>query len=140
MVRRRSGVRFPSPALPEGTMPSEVAVQARLAYVSMYVRSVADSRRFYADLLGLAVLSDEEWGCVLDAKGIQLFLHPTDGDDRQPIELTFDVDDADAAVTELTTRGVPLSEPVTGREWGDRDGAVLDPDQNVVYLRSKRSS
>jgi hypothetical protein len=32
-------------------MPSEVAVQARLAYVSMYVRSVADSRRFYADLL-----------------------------------------------------------------------------------------
>jgi catechol 2,3-dioxygenase-like lactoylglutathione lyase family enzyme len=121
-------------------MPSEVAVHARLVYLSMYLRSVADSRRFYAELLGLELVSAEEWGCVLDANGIQLFLHPSDGDDQQRIELTFDVDDADAAVTELTTRGVRLSEPVTDREWGDRDGAVLDPDENVVYLRSKRSN
>lgn len=114
-------------------------MDARLAYLSIYVRSLPDARRFYADLLGLPVVSDEEWGCVLDAHGIQLFLHPSDGDEHQRLELTFDVDDADAAVTDLTSRGVRLSEPVTDRAWGDRDGAVLDPDDNVVYLRSRRT-
>jgi catechol 2,3-dioxygenase-like lactoylglutathione lyase family enzyme len=101
---------------------------------------VADSRRFFAELLGLPLVTDEEWGCVLDAGGIQPFLHPSNGDQRQHLELTFYVDDADAIVTDLTTRGVRLSEPVTDRDWGDRDGAVLDPDDNVVYLRSKRTT
>ena len=113
-------------------------MNVRLAYLSLYVRSVTESRRFYAELLGLPVLSDEEWGCVLDAHGIQLFLHPHDGDERQRVELTFDVDDADALVADLTARGVRVSEPVADRSWGDRDGAVLDPDDNVVYLRSSR--
>jgi catechol 2,3-dioxygenase-like lactoylglutathione lyase family enzyme len=115
-------------------------MNARLAYLSIHVRSVPACRRFYADLLGLPVVSDEEWGCVLDAGRIQLFLHARGADEPRPVELTFEVDDPDAAVADLTSRGAPLSEPVVEREWGDRDGAVLDPDGNLVYLRSKRST
>jgi catechol 2,3-dioxygenase-like lactoylglutathione lyase family enzyme len=114
-------------------------MNARLAYLSIYVRSLPESRRFYAELLGLPVVSDEEWGSVLDGHGIQLFLHPYDGAERQRLELTFEVDDADVAVEDLTAKGIRLSERVTDRAWGDRDGAVLDPDDNVVFLRSRRT-
>jgi uncharacterized glyoxalase superfamily protein PhnB len=52
--------------------------------------------------------------------------------------MTFDVDDADTAIAELKARGVRVLEEASDRDWGDGDGAVEDPDGNVVYLRSDR--
>jgi catechol 2,3-dioxygenase-like lactoylglutathione lyase family enzyme len=109
-----------------------------LAYLSLYVNDLRGSRGFYGDLLGLSIVSDGDWGVVLDAGGVQLFLHPRESRDEpgQRVEMTFDVDDADTAIAELKARGVRVLEEASDRDWGDRDGAVEDPDGNVVYLRS----
>ena len=110
----------------------------RLAYLSIYASDLDNSRRFYGDLLGLPVLRQEEWGVMVQAGEVQLFLHPADDVDqlRQRLEMTFDVDNVDDVITELRARGVPVLEEPSDRDWGDRDGAVEDPDGNAIYLRS----
>lgn len=108
-----------------------------LAYLSIYVSDTESSRGFYGGLLGLPVVDEQEWGVLIQAGSVQLFLHPRHGDQRpQNLEMTFTVDDADAAVADLRSHGVSVVEEVIDREWGDRDGAVTDPDGNVLYLRS----
>ena len=111
----------------------------RLAYLSIYVSDLDNSRRFYCDLLGLPILRQEAWGAVVQAGEVELFLHPLDhvAEPDQRLELTFDVDDADEAVADLRAHGMRVIEEVADRDWGDRDGAVVDPDGNVVYLRSR---
>lgn len=109
----------------------------RLAYLSLYVRDLNASRRFYGDYLGLPVVQDEDWGVILAPGDVSLFLHPGEMTDAQHVELTFDVDDAEAMVAALRERGIPVLDEVANREWGDRDGAVADPDGNTVYLRSR---
>ena len=107
-----------------------------LAYLSMYVGDLSASRRFYAELLGLDVVDEGEWGIVVRKGDVGLFLHGRQGDPVQHLELTFDVDDADVAVEALRGQGIQVVDEPSDREWGDRDGAVADPDGNVVYLRS----
>jgi catechol 2,3-dioxygenase-like lactoylglutathione lyase family enzyme len=123
----------------EGPASGRDVVAQRLAYLSIYVSDIRESRAFYADLLGLAVVSDEDWGVVLDAGEVQLFLHPGDSDrPPQRLEMTFDVSDVDQSIADLEVAGVRMVDDATDRDWGERDGAVSDPDGNVVYLRSDR--
>jgi lactoylglutathione lyase len=107
-----------------------------LAYVSMYVDDLAASRRFYAELLGFEVVQEGDWGVNVHKGDVGILLHPRQGQPMQHLELTFDVDDADAAVDALRRQNVPVVEEPSDRVWGDRDGAVADPDGNVVYLRT----
>jgi catechol 2,3-dioxygenase-like lactoylglutathione lyase family enzyme len=112
----------------------------RLAYLTLYVDDLAASRRFYAELLGLPVSNERDWGLVLRAGDVELFLHPRgDSPSRQHLEMTFDVADVDAAIERLRRLGVPVPEEPADREWGDRDAAVTDPDSNTIYLRTRSS-
>lgn len=110
----------------------------RLAYLSIYVSNADESLRFYGDLLGLPILRQEQWGTVVQAGELQLFLHPKADIDQpaQRLEMTFDVDNADDAIADLRAHGVRVLEEATDRDWGERDGSVEDPDGNIVYLRS----
>lgn len=110
-----------------------------LTYLSMYVGDVSASRRFYAELLGLQIAEEGEWGVVVRAGDVSLFLHAREEQPRQHVEMTFDVDDADAAIEALRGHDVPVIDEPSIRAWGDRDGAVADPDGNVVYLRTRRN-
>lgn len=109
----------------------------------LYVRSVADSLRFYRDCLGFAVtfptyetdLTSEHW-LTLDAGGTSLALHA--GGDPNPGQsspaLSFYVTDLRAFRDELTTQGVVVSEIVE-----PHPGVLLcdtrDPDGNVVFFK-----
>jgi lactoylglutathione lyase len=108
----------------------------RLAHLSMYVDDVSASRSFYAGLLALDIVDEGSWGVMLRREGVSLFLHPRTGQSRQHLELTFDVEDVDRAVDAMRRAGVPIVDEPSLREWGDRDGAVADPDGNVIYLRA----
>jgi lactoylglutathione lyase len=108
-----------------------------LAYLSLYVNDLSASRQFYGDYLGLRLVKDEQWGVILALGDASLVLHPRDAGDVQHVELTFDVEDADTTMAALRERGVRVLDEVADREWGDRDGAVADPDGNTVYLRSQ---
>lgn len=107
-----------------------------LAYLSMYVEDLSASRRFYVGLLGLDVVEEGGWGIVVRKGSVSLFLHTRKDQPVQHLELTFDVDDADVAIDALRHQGVPVVDESSDREWGDRGGAVTDPDGNVIYLRS----
>jgi lactoylglutathione lyase len=110
-----------------------------LAYLSLFVADVAKSKSFYGDLLGLTLVNDEEWGVTVQAGAVQLMLHPReDGAPPQHVEMVFDVDDVDGAFSEVRAAGAGVLEEPATREWGDRDGAVADPDGNRIYLREVR--
>jgi lactoylglutathione lyase len=117
-------------------MESSLAVDG-LAYLSLYVDDLAASRRFYVHLLGLPIVDEGDWGLVLRAGTVDLFLDVRRDILPQHVELTFDVRQVDAAIAALRRAGVTVLEEPTDREWGDRDGAVVDPDGNLVYLRAR---
>lgn len=106
-----------------------------LAYISLFVADMARSKEFYGQRLGLPLLTDEEWGATFQAGPVQLMLHPRESRTQQDVELVFDVIELDAAFDELRTAGVEVLEEPEAREWGDKDGAVADPDGNRIYLR-----
>jgi predicted enzyme related to lactoylglutathione lyase len=107
--------------------------------LTIHVNDLRSAKPFYADLLGLPLAADEEWGVVLEAGDVRLFLHSADATlaARQHLEMTFDVDDADSAIAALKAKGISVLEEATDRDGGDRNGSAQDPDGNVVYLRSK---
>jgi lactoylglutathione lyase len=49
-------------------------------------------------------------------------------------EIGFKVDDVDAVVNELVTRGASLAVPPTDRFWGQRTAYVRDPDGHLIEL------
>jgi catechol 2,3-dioxygenase-like lactoylglutathione lyase family enzyme len=106
-----------------------------LASLSLYVRDLDASKRFYSEILGLPLIQDESWGVELRAGSVGVFLHPRDGGDDQHVELVLDVEDLATAFAELHEAGAAIVEEPTDREWGDRDGAITDPDGNTIYLR-----
>jgi catechol 2,3-dioxygenase-like lactoylglutathione lyase family enzyme len=109
-----------------------------LAYASVYVADLEATERFYGEVLGLSARR-EAWGLVVQAGAIQLLFHATSDLEllNQRLELTFVVDDVDTAFGELEAASVPVVEPPVLRTWGDRDGAVADPDGNTVYLSER---
>ena len=111
-----------------------------LAYISLFVADLARSKEFYSGLLGLPLVNDAEWGATVQAGPVQLMLHPREGRTQQDVELVFDVTNLEAAFEELREAGVDVVEQPQAREWGDKDGAVTDPDGNRVYLRETAPS
>ena len=111
-----------------------------LAYISLFVADLGRSKEFYSGLLGLPLVNDEEWGATVQAGPVQLMLHPREDRTQQDVELVFDVTELDSAFEELRAAGVQVLEQPQAREWGDKDGAVADPDGNRVYLRESAPS
>jgi lactoylglutathione lyase len=62
--------------------------------------------------------------------------HRPDRDHRRPptgVELVLEVDDVEAELDRVRSRGWPIEEQLTLRPWGLRDFRLLDP--NGYYLR-----
>jgi len=119
----------------------------RLAQALVFVKDLARMRRFYNDVLGLAVLDDRDDAVQLDAGGVVLLLHaipekyassivitdPPKARSDTPVKLIFHVDDVRATRERLLGRGAQTRELSTlddGRMTCD----CLDPEGNVFRI------
>lgn len=111
-----------------------------LGGVLLNVSDPARSRRFYGELLGLRLsMEPDDHTAVYDLGDTSLVIHghgEYDGstapgsEDAGATILFLSVDDVDAMVGTLRGQGVTvLSEP-TDQPWGNRDAALLDPDDS----------
>jgi catechol 2,3-dioxygenase-like lactoylglutathione lyase family enzyme len=102
--------------------------------------------RFYRDVLGFGVIDEDEYAVVLDANGTMIRLNKArDFKPAQGTVLGWEVDDIEAAVRELTPRGIRFEQfnlPFMPQDplgiWtppnGDKVAWFKDPDGNVLSI------
>ena len=113
-----------------------------MAFVA--TRNAEAARRFYADTLGLRLVSDEPWAIVFDAAGTVLRIQKVEAFTPHPFTaLGWNVRDIEAAVAELANRDVHFERyPGLDQDergiWrapgGGRIAWFKDPDGNTLSL------
>ncbi|MDZ7748834.1 MAG: VOC family protein [Halofilum sp. (in: g-proteobacteria)] len=113
--------------------------------IILYTRNYDACVRFYGETLELprmfALEDDDGRLTCFDLGGAYLMVEPDDrpwpegtAHEQLPMKLRFNVDDLDAAMAELSGRGVQIARVDYG--WG-AVADFLDPDGNPCQLRSE---
>lgn len=117
--------------------------QARIGQIAIVCRDVARARAFYKDTLGVRHLFDA--GPTLsffDCGGTRLMLSPAEGEARGTSVLYFFVPDIDAAVREMSDKGVGfVGEPHMIAKMPDHElwlAEFRDSEGNVMALMEER--
>ena len=107
-----------------------------LQTIVLFVSDVERAARFYRDRLGLEEVYESDGRVALQCGSIRVLLHPTEEGARgaSNVELYFQVDDVDDAISRLRSQGVGVLLDPTDEPWGERNAAVLDPDGYPIYL------
>lgn len=112
-------------------------------FASYSIRDLASALTFYRDTLGVAVKETPEGLDIELAGGAKLFLYPKPNHEPATFTvLNFLVDDVDAAVDELTSRGIRFEQyehPKTDAKGIARgDGPTIawfqDPSGNILSV------
>jgi catechol 2,3-dioxygenase-like lactoylglutathione lyase family enzyme len=114
-----------------------------LAVTTLVVTDVDQAKPFYQDQLGLTLLEETPAGCRFGAgKGSQLTIRRGQPPAGGQTVLHFEVDDIEAVVGDLTSRGVTFEEYETPKtvnfiaQFGPNRAAWFkDPAGNVLGLR-----
>jgi catechol 2,3-dioxygenase-like lactoylglutathione lyase family enzyme len=114
-----------------------------LAVTTLVVTDLDRSKKFYAEQLGLKLLEETPFTCRFGAgKGSQLSIRRGQPPVSGPTVAHFEVDDIEAQVRDLTSRGVTFDEYETPKtvnfiaQVGPARGAWFkDPDGNVIGVR-----
>jgi catechol 2,3-dioxygenase-like lactoylglutathione lyase family enzyme len=114
-----------------------------LAVTTLVVTDVDQAKPFYEEQLGLTLLEETTAGCRFGAgKGSQLSIRRGQPSVAGQTVLHFEVDDIEAVVRDLTSRGVIFEEYETPKtvnfiaQFGPARGAWFkDPAGNVLGLR-----
>ena len=94
------------------------------AFSGMSSNDIPATRRFYAETLGLRVTDDDDNLTLHLGNGAEVLVYPKE--DHQPATYTclnFPVPDVDAAVDELTRRGVTFEH--YGPEFGQDERGIM---------------
>jgi catechol 2,3-dioxygenase-like lactoylglutathione lyase family enzyme len=113
-----------------------------LAVTTVAVTDVDRAKRFLRDQVGLTLIDETPSGCIFGAgRGSRLAVRRGQPNVGQTVA-HFEVDDLDAIVADLTSRGVTFEEYETPKtvngiaQIGPARGAWFkDPDGNVLGLR-----
>lgn len=104
-----------------------------LDYITLYVRSVKESRNFYTNSVGLQVVHESEHFVLLRApSGSKLGLHTSRTAPSSGINLHFRVSDVDEIFESLSSRGLSFESSPADQPWGLRSAACKDLDGNTV--------
>lgn len=115
-----------------------------LEVITLFVEDLPAARAFYTGVLNWPTVYQDEDSTVVRLGSVMLnLLRATQAPTLvEPVPVarlgagaralfTIHVPDADAAVTELTDRGVPFLNGPIDRPWGRRTAAFADPAGNV---------
>ena len=98
------------------------------------------SEHFYGKVLGLEKVFQDRDRLIYAIGHTRLMLHPVHSEFRSSdnrrgwgVALYLEVDDVDSAIRELRAV-VPIHEEPEDKSWGERVGAILDPDGYHIYL------
>jgi catechol 2,3-dioxygenase-like lactoylglutathione lyase family enzyme len=107
---------------------------SEIAIFTDNVNSVAD---FYQRLLGTEPMHREEGLAIFQSGDAHLLIHmryePTEGLPPCENHTAFAVEDLEAAVTELSQRGITLEIPPREYDWG-RSAYLRDPEGRLLEL------
>jgi catechol 2,3-dioxygenase-like lactoylglutathione lyase family enzyme len=114
--------------------------QNRLSVITLFAEDLALTRSFYQDVLGLQVLFDGEGQAVFKLQNLVVnltgasdplkLIAPAAVASREAgarFQIVIQVDDVDAACTELARHGVTLLNGPEDRPWGVRTASFTDP-------------
>ena len=130
-LRHWPGIPITSPSCPQEDRPHDHLDRLRLGtigQVSLSIRDVARSERFYGETLGLPHVFTFGDLAFFDAAGVRLYLHRKDEADWRPSStLYFLVEEIHAAQEALTSKGVHFTgAPHVIFTDEQRDGGVDD--------------
>jgi catechol 2,3-dioxygenase-like lactoylglutathione lyase family enzyme len=115
-----------------------------------FVADIDNSKRFYADILGLRIVEDHgnfvrfEGGFALhDGRTLHQTVFGEESDDhtpygRQNLVLYFEVDNIDLAFARIGGQ-VGLIHCVKTQSWGQRVFRLHDPDRHIVEIGESQS-
>ena len=112
-----------------------------LAFIVYPVSDIAAARRFYEGILGLRLTWEfgGEW-FEYDLGDATFALTKPDAEHPVPVRgalAAFEVDDLDAEVARLKTRGIPLAREIS-ETLVCRFASVRDPDGSEVLLHQRK--
>jgi len=101
-------------------------------YANIYVADLARTKRFYGEMLGWKLHTDQPnvAGFWFGSGYLVAVLEPRPETERRyagGMNIAVRVDDIDAEHARLAERGVAVS-PIESRPWGQRDFRFTDPD------------
>lgn len=108
----------------------------KFASVTMGVRDMNESVRFYRDVMGFAVISESEWFSELEFDGFRLCLHIA-GEHMQPasgISLDFRCADLRETYEAFRRKGVDITPPRLEEGMTHESCTVTDPNGNSILL------
>ena len=113
-----------------------------IIWAGLAVKDLEKAITFYRDVLGLPLLRTGDGWASFDASNGARFDLFTGGtansspkkSESQPLSIGFKVDDLDAAVQELTSKGVALVGKIVEFK-GERWIQLCDPDGNILELK-----
>ena len=123
---------------------TQAASPGGIAAITLFVEDLAAATRFYSNIFQLPVVFEDDNSTVfrfgdtlvnlLEASEASALIAPApvatpDGGVR--FQLTLGVDDVDAMVDELKSRGVELLNGPMDRPWGIRTASFRDPGGHI---------
>jgi len=111
--------------------------------INISSKNTLEFKRFYADLLGIPILSTDfsetgdydgtSFGFMENAPCIILWDENKWGKCGDGVVLVFNCDDLDETYKELLKKGLNIMPPVTA-VWGGKELWLSDPDGNKILL------
>jgi catechol 2,3-dioxygenase-like lactoylglutathione lyase family enzyme len=131
----------------QGDENARTAWPGGIAAITLFVEDLAAAKRFYIDVFQLPVVFEDDNSTVfqfgdtlvnlLKAGEAPALVAPATvatPEEGARFQFTLDVDDVDAMVDELKSRGVELLNGPMNRPWGIRTASFRDPGGHIWEL------
>jgi catechol 2,3-dioxygenase-like lactoylglutathione lyase family enzyme len=123
-------------------------IEGAKAHATVAVSDVDRARRFYEETLGLSVQQERPDGIVYGTGGTEFLVYPSQfAGTSQATVMAFEVNDLQAAIEDLTQRGVTFEQyDLPGLKTdeqgiadigGLRGGWFKDPDGNILAIAER---